>query len=110
MKHIISTTPFIKQVKEIRKAMIENIIELMNEHKVSEVYCYLDSTPIINHDILGDVSTLDSIEVVAGELIFNGSNEYNNGSINAVHIDIEYLVEIYNWVNDYKDELFNENS
>lgn len=108
MKNFIETTPFITSIKEMRKIMIENLIDIMKQYGVNEVYCWLDDTPLINCDITGDVATLDCIEVAGDDIIFCGSNEYNNGTINAKHIDIEYLVEIHNWVMDYEDELFKQ--
>lgn len=115
MRHLVCTTPFIKEVRQMRKAMVENIIDLIKKHNVNEVYCsYLNNRPIIHNGICSDdVTTLDTIELVSGDnyeyILFNGSSDFSNGVVNASDMDIELLVEVYNWVMDYKDELFENN-
>ena len=39
MKNLVLTIPFIKEVRKMRKAIEENLIDLMKQHGVSEVYC-----------------------------------------------------------------------
>ena len=108
MTNLIVTTPFIKEVKEMRKAIVENLIDLMKKHNVNEVYCTeFNNCPVIHIGIYDeDVTFLNTIEYVNGEwckyILFNGSN----GVVNASSMDIELLVEVYNWIMDYEDELF----
>lgn len=112
MKNLVCTTPFIKEVKAMRKAMVENLIDLMKQYGVNEVYCsYFSDCPVIHIGICDDdVTTLDSIELVSGDkfeyILLNGSSECSNGVVNASQMDIELLVEVHNWVMDYEDELF----
>ena len=114
MRNLVCTTPFMAEIKKMRKAMVENIIDLMKKHNVSEVYCsYLTDCPVIHVGICDDdVTTLDTIEYVSGDnyeyILLNGSSELSNGVVNASQMDIELLVEVYNWVMDYEDELFED--
>lgn len=114
MKNLVCTTPFIKEVREMRNAMIENIIDLMKKHNVNEVYCsYLTDCPVIHNGICSDdVTTLDTIELVSRDnyeyILLNGSSELSNGVVNASDMDIELLVEVHNWIMDYEDELFED--
>lgn len=114
MKNLVLTNPFIKEVRQIRKAMIDNIIDLMKKHNVNEVYCsYLTDCLVIHNGICSnDVTTLDTIELVSGNndeyILLNGSSEFSNGVVYASQMDIELLVEVHNWIMDYEDELFEE--
>lgn len=113
MKNLVLTTPFIKEVREMRKAMIENLIDLMKQHGVSEVYCSAVNAcpPVIHKGICeDDVFTLDGIDLFnyGGKefIILIGGNECYNGVVDPNYMDIELLVEVHNWVMDYEDELF----
>jgi hypothetical protein len=112
MRNLVCITPFIKEVRQMRKAMVENIIDLMKKHNVNEVYCsYFTDCPVIHNGICSDdVTTLDTIELVSGDnyeyILFNGNSDFSNGVVNASDMDIELLVEVYNWIMDYEDELF----
>ena len=113
MKNLICTTPFIKEVRQMRDAMVDNLIDLMKQHGVSEVYCSAVNacSPVIHNGICeDDVATLDIIELVSGDnynyILLNGSSELNNVVIDANQMDIELLVEVHNWIMDYEDDLF----
>jgi hypothetical protein len=113
MKNLICTTSFLKAVNNIRQAIIENIIDLMKRHNVNEI-CpeYLSYAPTICIDSYGECYTLDSFELINnGEydhLVFNGSGENENTFVTAKQMDIELLVDVYNWIKDNQDDLFNE--
>ena len=113
MRNMILTIPFIKEVKKMRKAMEENLIDLMKQHGVSEVYCSkVNACPPIIHNGLyeDDVIMLDSIKLIScgdnDSILLEGIGECQNGDVYASLMDIELLVEVYNWVMDYKNELF----
>lgn len=106
MRNFVLTIPFIKEVKKMRKAMVENLIDLMKRHGVNKVYCSAvnDCPPVIFVAICDDdVIRLDTIEFVSGD-----KYEYIlfNGVVNASQMDIELLVEVYNWIIDYENDLF----
>ena len=97
----------------MRKAMVENLIDLMKLHGVNEADCseINDCPPVIHVGICDDdVTLLDTIELVSGDnyeyILLNGSSDFSNGVVYANQMDIELLVEVYNWVMDYEDELF----
>ena len=113
MKNLVCTTPFINEVRKMRKAMIENIIDLMKRHGVSEVYCSEVNAcpPVIHNGIYEEETyTLDSIRLLSrgdnDSILLEGVSECCNGNVYASLMDIELLVEVHNWVMDYEDELF----
>lgn len=113
MKNLICTTSFLKEVNNIRQAIIENIFDLMKRHNVNEIYTeYLSYPPTISIDSYGECYILDSFEILSnGEyeyLLFNGSSENDNTFVTAKQMDIELLVDVYNWIKDNQDDLFNE--
>lgn len=116
MKNLVLTIPFIKEVKQMRKAMVENIIDLMEQHGVNEVYCSAVNAcpPVIHVGICdNDVYPLNTIRFVSGDnyenILFEGNSECCNGVVSANQMDIELLVEVHNWIKDYEDELFENN-
>ena len=108
MEKIISTTSLVKEIKEMRNNIIEQITNLMKKHNVSEIYCnYISNQPTIFSGISIDEDlTLEEIEFVKTKhkdyILFNSTNR----SINPKDMDIELLIEVYNWIMDYEDELF----
>lgn len=114
MKNLVLTIPFIKEVRKMRKAMEENLIDLMKQHGVSEVYCdEIENVcpPIIHNGICeDDVYMLDTIRLISRSdyecILLGGGNEYCNGEVYANQMDIELLVEVYDWIISYKDKLF----
>lgn len=113
MRNLVLTIPFIKEVKSMRKAMEENLIDLMKKHGVNEVYCSAVNAcpPVIHNGIYEDETyMLDTIRLLSGKdndsILLEGVSECCNGNVYASLMDIELLVEVYNWVMDYEDELF----
>lgn len=112
MKYIIVTKPFLKEAQEMRKAIVENLINLMKEHNVTEVDCseINPNNPIVSRDINGETATLESIVLVTSAereyLIFNCESTHYLAEMNSSNIDIELLVSIYQWIMDNKDDLF----
>lgn len=113
MKNLVLTTPFIKEVKQMRQAMIDNIIDLMKRHGVNEVYCSaVNACPPVIHNGIYEEETymLDTIKLLSrgdnDSILLEGVSECCNGDVYASLMDIELLVEVHNWVKDYEDELF----
>ena len=113
MKNLVLTTPFIKEVKSMRKAMVDNLIDLMKRHGVNEVYCSAVNAcpPVIHNGIYEEEAyMLDTIKLLSrGEndsILLVGVSECGDGEIYATLMDIELLVEVHNWIMDYEDELF----
>ena len=113
MKNLVLTTPFIKEVKQMRQAMIDNIIDLMKRHGVSEVYCSaVNACPPVIHSGIYEEETymLDTIRLLSrgdnDSILLVGESECCNGDVYASLMDIELLVEVHNWIMDYEDELF----
>lgn len=113
MKNLVNTTPFINEVREMREAMVDNLIDIMKRHGVSEVYCSEVNAcpPVIHNGIYeDDVIMLDTIRLLSRgdnySILLEGVGECQNGDVYASLMDIELLVEVHNWVMDYEDELF----
>ena len=113
MKNLVCTTPFIKELKSMRNAMVDNLIDLMKRHGVSEVYCSAVNAcpPVIHNGIYeDDVIMLDTIRLLSRgdnySILLEGVGECQNGDVYATLMDIELLVEVHNWIFDYEDELF----
>ena len=113
MKNLVLTTPFIKEVKQMRQAMIDNIIDLMKRHGVNEAYCSaVNACPPVIHNGLyeDDVIMLDTIRLLSRgdnhSILLEGIGECQNGEVYASLMDIELLVEVHNWIMDYEDDLF----
>ena len=115
MKNLVLTTPFIKEVKSMRKAMVENLIDIMKRHGVGEVYCSAVNAcpPVIHNGIYEDETyTLDTIRLLSrgdnDSILLEGGSECGNVDVYATLMDIELLVEVHNWVMDYEDELLSQ--
>lgn len=113
MKNLVLTTPFLKEVKQMRDAMVDNIIDLMKRHGVNEVSCSEVNAcpPVIHNGIYEDETyTLDTIRLISrgdnDSILLEGMSECCDGNIYASLMDIELLVEVHNWIMDYEDELF----
>ena len=116
MKNLVLTTPFIKEVRKMRNAMEENLIDLMKRHGVSELYCdEVNACPPVIHNGIceDDVYSLSVIRLISRSdheyILLEGGNEYCNGEVCASQMDIELLVEVHDWVKAYKNELFGTN-
>ena len=113
MRHLIVTIPFIKEVKQMRQAMIDNIIDLMKRHGVNEAYCSaVNACPPVIHNGLyeDDLVMLDTIKLISygdnDSILLEGIGECQNGDVWTSQMDIELLVEVHDWVKDYENELF----
>lgn len=113
MKNLVLTIPFIKEVKDMRKAMVDNLIDLMKRHGVNEVYCSAVNAcpPVIHNGIYEDETyTLDTIRLLSRgdnySILLEGVSGCGDGNVYASLMDIELLVEVHNWIMDYEDELF----
>lgn len=112
MEYVIATIPFMNEVKQMRKAMHKNLISLMKENNTKRLFCgELCDCPIIYDGLTDDeILTLDCINLRGVEgaeyIVFEGSGSFNNGYVTPNSIDIELLVEVYEWVLANKKELF----
>lgn len=109
----INITDFVKNIHEMRKAIHENLIALMDNHKAREIDCFdFDDTPIIFNGLGDDCMTLDSIEVVTTPSLkcihFNCSGSYSNDFVTPNSMDIELLIEVYEWIMANEVELFED--
>lgn len=112
MQHLISISKFKEDINEMRNAIHDNLLALMEQYKQREVDCTMfDDCPIVSCSIDDNIMTLDSIEVITAPstkcIQFNCSNSWTNDYITPNYMDIEYLVDLYEWVIANEEELFN---
>ena len=101
-----------EQIANVRENIESTLIKMMKDHNVEDIDCTGYSwTPVISNDT--DTFSLDSIQVCCTRggdeyILCDASSEYGNISITAKSMDIEYLIEVYEWVMENQEELFDE--
>lgn len=110
----INFNSFCSKVKAMRNAMHANLVTLMMNYGVDEVNCVeLGDCPIIINgtDDYGTF-TLDRItlyEINGTKYIrFECSSACTNDYVIPNSMDIELLIEVYQWVLANEEELFNQ--
>lgn len=95
----------VEKINDTRQSIIDNVVNTMKKHNVNEIYCnYLTNTP----QVIG-LMTLDSICLTdKDEIKLWCSDEEENDYHFADDLDIELLIEFYQWFIDYEDELFEQ--
>lgn len=98
----------IKEIKNARNEINDNIISMLNRHNTTEIYCYeYDDCPIVISGTNDDCMTLDSVELSNNNTIILGcSGSWNNDYISIRELDIELLIEVYEWLIANEDILF----
>jgi len=93
------------KIKETRQSIIDNVIGILKKHNVNEIYCnYLTHTPYPIKNM-----ALDSVGLTKdNEIKLWCGNEDENDYVFADVLDIELLIEFYQWFIDYEDELFRQ--
>lgn len=112
MRHFIATAPFMEEINNMRKAIKESLISLLDEHNVKHIDCFpVGNTPALNeYSIDSGPFTLDTIELNKyrnGTYIkFESSNSHTNKHFYIEDVGIERLINIYNWVKANEEKLF----
>lgn len=110
-------TIFRNDVNILREQIENYLISLLESHNVNEVDCVgFDDCPIIIDGVSfnDDYSTytLDTINLYLGNdgkyISFDCSNSCSGDSIDLVNLDIERLIEVYEWVKANEEELFED--
>jgi hypothetical protein len=93
------------KIKETRQSIIDYVVGILKKHNVNEIYCnYLTNTPQLIKTM-----TLDSIGLTKdNEIKLWCSDEDENDYVFVDVLDIELLIEFYQWFIDYEDELFTQ--
>ena len=97
------------KLQEIRNDAIERIKGMLEKYKLDELSLadFCSSTPIIQENFTDDnlTSTLDSISIENGQLIFYGSSCYDNCSLNATAASTDVLVETVELLENMEDDI-----
>lgn len=114
MKNLVCTAPFMEEVNNMRKAINENLIYLLEEHNVKYIDCFpIGGTPIVINSFKdSDTFTLDTIVLHKNSngayIEFESSNSYTNEYSYIDDIAIERLIDIYDWAKANEKELFED--
>lgn len=110
MKDAINTLK--EQIVNVRDNIESTLINILKQNNITEVdCCEFNSTPIISNNM--DMITLNNIELcnVGHEyILFSGSDEYGIYYISLKSMDIECLIEVYEWVLENQEELFDKSN
>lgn len=101
---------FRKDVMILRKQIENYLISLLKEHNVTSIDCYpIGDCPIIIYNSNCDECyTLDCINLNKDRITFDCSNSYSNDSVALLDMDIELLIDVYEWVKENEEELFED--
>ena len=108
---------FRNEVKVLREKIENYLISLLETHDTNSVDCYVcEGCPIIIDGVSfnDDYSTftLDRINLclgIEGQYIeFDCSNACTNESVYLDNMDIDLLIEVYEWVKANEEELFED--
>ena len=104
MELLEQCTFLLEKIKETRKSIIDNVVNIMKKHNVEEIYCnHLTYTPSLIKTM-----TLDSISLNNDKIDLWCSDEDEYDHVFAQYLDIELLIDFYQWFIDYEDELFEQ--
>lgn len=112
-------TNFRNDVKILRRQIEDYLISLLKKLNVTSIDCYSidcysgDTPTIIDCTSDTDAYTLDAITMYErsnGEnfIKFDCSNSDTNDDVHILHIPIELLVNVYEWVKANEEELFED--
>lgn len=98
----------IKEINNTRNEINNNIISMLNKHNTTEIECYeCDDCPIVISGTEDDCMTLDCVVLSKNNTIILGcSGSWNNQHISILELDIEVLIEVYEWLIANEDILF----
>lgn len=110
MQHLITTKPFVEQIKDMRNTINESLISLLEKYNTKQVDCFEfgDCPIIIYNSNCDECYTLDCINLNIDRITFDCSNTYSNDSVALLDMDIELLIEVYEWVKANEEELFED--
>lgn len=99
-----------KKLLEIRACLVEGIKDLLEKHNCPNFRTTCGYSPIvIEHPYDGNFTfTLDGIDIGNDDsLYFECSSSCENCDLHQGQIDLERLFDIYDWLYENEDELFN---
>lgn len=105
-----STKPFKGQIKDIRNTINEKLISLLKKYNTKQVDCveFGDCPIIIYNSNCDKCYTLDCINLNKDNITFDCSSSYSNDSVALLDMDIELLIDVYEWVKENEEELFED--
>lgn len=96
------------EIKNTRNEINNNIISMLNKHNTTEIECYeCDDCPIVISGTGDDCMTLDRVELSNDNtIILWCSGLWDDDYISIRELDIELLIEIYEWLIANEEILF----
>ena len=98
----------IKEIENTRNEINNNIISMLNKHNTTEIECYeSDDCPIVISGTEDNCMTLDRVELSKNNtIILWCSGSWNNDYVSIQELDVEVLIEIYEWLIANEEFLF----
>ena len=103
----MNMTDTLSQVRTQATEIIKNALKSNNIDSLDLVDMEPTDIPIVQDDLEDEenIFTLDSIELYGGKLLFNASSSYDCRTFPAESVDIELLVYIAEWTEQYADAI-----
>lgn len=97
----------IKEIKNTRTEIKNNIISMMRKYNVEEIECTeSDDCPIVFSGMGDECMTLDRVELTNNDnVILWCSGSWNDDYFSTEEVDIENLIVIYMWLVDNEEFL-----
>lgn len=106
----MSTKSFKGQINDVRNKINQNLISLLKKYNTKQVDCVeIGDCPIIIYNSNCENSyTLDCINLNKDKITFDCSSSYSNESVALLDMDVELLIDVYEWVKENEEELFED--
>lgn len=104
-----TTATIKKQVQKIRQVAIRGIIGVLERHEVTELSCVEEGDcPVVKECYREDDNmTLDSIRLTGVKGVeFFCSNNYDDDWVDALVVNTDTLIDIWEWLLCNEDDLF----
>lgn len=102
-----------KELADTRKHIIDAIVDMMKRHNcTSFTTTECDDSPIIVESFNDscETMTLDKLSLIGGnDIELCCSSSYDNDFFSIKIISTDLLIDLYEWMYDYEDYIFNEN-
>lgn len=101
-----------EHIANVRDNIESTLIKMLKDHNMEYIDCVgYSCTPVISNNV--DTFTLNEIQLCRTKngdeyILCEGSGDYDNIYITAKSMDIEYLIGMYEWVLENKEDLFEE--
>lgn len=99
-----------EQIEEIRQEINNKIVAMLNKHDFQYEVTILGDTPVLKSNEYDEnlTFTLDCVGIRNTKVYFEGSSSCESITLWADQIYVEVLIDLYEWLVDNEDEIFEE--